>query len=205
MSTILNPYGIRPAYSPQGQAAARGYPNGIASGYGTGILKYQPVSLNASGQIIAATSASDWLGVFCGVKWIDASGVPHVSDQWIAGTTYSAASGSISNGYGIEVQIWDDPNMVFQIQADGPLAQSIGGQVNFTSANIGNGSTTVGMSTCTAQASSLTTSGQAQLRIVELADSPSITGSTTNAWGDAFTEIRVMNARHQYIANKVAV
>jgi hypothetical protein len=205
MSTILNPYGMRPAYSPQGMAAARGYPNGIASGYGTGILKYQPVALNSSGDIVAATSGADFLGVLCGVKWIDASGVPHVSDQWIAGTTYNNASGSISNGYGIEVQVWDDPNMVFVIQADGSLAQSIGGQVNFTAANIANGSTTTGLSTCTAQAASLSTNAQKQLRIVELADSPSITGSTTNAWGDAYTEIRVMNAQHQYIANKVAV
>lgn len=203
MSTTLNPYGMRPAYSPQGMAAARTYPNGIASGYATGILKYQPVALNASGQIVAATSGADFLGVLAGVRYIDLNGVPHESNQWIAGTIYSNASGSVSNGYGVEVDVWDDPNMVFQIQADGSLAQSIGGQVNFTAANIANGSTVVGLSQATAQASSLTTSGQGQLRIVELADSPAINGN--NLWADAFTEIRVMNARHQYIANKVAV
>lgn len=204
MSTVLNPYGLRPVYSPQGMAAARGYPNGIASGYATGILKYAPVALNSSGNLVLASSAADFIGVFCGVKWIDASGVPHVSDQWIAGTTYNNNSGSISAGYGVEVQVWDDPNMVFQIQADGSLAQSIGGQVNFTAANIGAGSATVGLSQCTAQASSLTTSAQGQLRIVELAPQPSLVGGT-NQWGDAFTEVRVMNARSQYIANKVAV
>lgn len=204
MSTILNPYGIRPAYSPQGMAAARGYPNGIASGYATGIYKYAPVALNSSGNLVLASSAADFIGVFCGVKWIDTSGVPHVSDQWIAGTTYNNSSGSISAGYGMEAQVWDDPNMVFVIQADGSIAQSIGGQVNFTAANIANGNATVGLSTCTAQASSLTTSGQGQLRIVELSPGPNVNGGT-NAWGDAFTEIRVMNARSQYVANKVAV
>jgi hypothetical protein len=201
MSTVLNPYGLRPAYSPQGMAACRTYPNGIASGYATGILKYQPVALNSSGQLVAATTAADWIGVFAGVRYIDASGIPHVYDQWTAGTVYSSTTGNISAGYGIEVSIWDDPNMVFQIQADGSLAQSIGGQVNFS--NLTAGSTTVGLSACTAQASSLTTSGQGQLRIVELAPTPALNG--VNLWGDAYTEIRVMNARSQYIANKVAV
>lgn len=201
MSTTLNAYGLRPAYSPQGMASARTYPNGIASGYATGILKYQPVALNASGQLIAATAgAADFIGVFAGVRYVDASGIPHVSDQWIAGTTY-VNTGNISAGYGIEVDVWDDPNMVFQIQADGSLAQSIGGQVNFS--NIGSGSTTTGLSQCTASASSLTTSAQGQLRIVELAPSPAINGM--NQWGDAFTEVRVTMARSQYIANKVAV
>lgn len=202
MSTVLNGYGLRPAYSPQGQAAARTYPNGIASGYATGILKYAPVALNSSGQIVLATAgAADWIGVFAGVRYIDASGIPHVYDQWIAGTTYSSTTGNISAGYGIEVAIWDDPNMVFQIQADGSLVQSLGGQVNFS--NLTAGSTVTGLSGCTAQASSLTTSGQGQMRIVELA--PSIALNGVNLWGDAFTEVRVMNARSQYIANKVAV
>lgn len=192
---------MRPAYSPQGMAAARTYPNGIASGYATGILKYQPVALNSSGQIVIASTAADFIGVFAGVKWVDANGVPHVSDQWVSGTTYTN-NANISAGYGIEVSIWDDPNMVYQIQCDGSLAQSIGGQVDFAAA-ITAGNTTTGLSTCQASASSLTTSGQKQLRIVELA--PSLAFNGTNIWGDAFTEIRVMIARSQYISNKVAV
>ncbi len=203
MSTTNNGYGLRPAYSPQGMASARTYPNGIASGYATGILKYQPVALNSSGQLIAATAGSaDFIGVFAGVTWIDSSSIMHVSDQWISGTTYSSTTGNISAGYGIEVSIWDDPNMVFQIQCDGALAQSIGGQVNFASA-ISSGSTTTGLSTCQASASSLTTSGQGQLRVTGLVPSPALNG--INLWGDAFTEIYVNIARSQYIANKVAV
>lgn len=202
MSSVLNPYGLRPAYSPQGMAASRAYANGIASGYGSSILKYQPVALNTSGQLIQAVAgANDWLGVFAGLRYIDGAGVPHVSNQWTAGMVYGGASGSVTDIYAVEAMVWDDPNMVFQIQADGTLAQSLGGQVNFS--NITAGSTVVGLSQATASASSLTTSAQAQLRIVELALPPSINGG--NAWGDAFTEIRVMNARHQYIANKVAV
>lgn len=204
MSAVLNGYGIRPVYSPQGMAAARTYPNGIASGYATTLYKYQPVALNASGQLIAATAGtSDIIGVFAGVTYIDANGIPHVSSQWTAGTVYgTATSGTVSNYYNVVAEVWDDPNMVFQIQADGSIAQSIGGQVNFSS-NIGNGSASVGVSTCTASASSLTTSAQGQLRIVELAMSPALNG--INQWGDAFPELRVTMARSQYIANKVAV
>lgn len=192
MSATLQPFGLRPVYAPGEYANAKRYDNGIASGYATGIFKYQPVALNASGQIVAATSGADFLGSFAGVTYFDASGIPHSLDQWIAGTTYQA-------NQPMWVWVYDDPTQEYMIQCDGSLAQSNGGQVNFTAANIANGSTTVGLSQATAQASSLTTSGQGQLRITEL------DLSIGNAWGDAFTIVRVQNARHQYIANKVAV
>jgi hypothetical protein len=198
MSATSAPFGMRPAYSPQGMASARSYPNGIASGYNTAILKYQPVALNSSGNIITATAGTnDFIGVFAGLFYVDASGIPHEANQWIASQTYNTSGNTVAQGYGINVMVWDDPNMVFSIQADGSLAQSLGGQVNFT--NTTAGSTTTGLSAVTASASSLTTSGQGQLRIVEL--DPTI----GNAWGDAFTIVRVMNARSQYVANKVAV
>lgn len=204
MSTILNPYGMRPSYNAGiGTVEATAYANGIASGYGTGLLKYQPVTLNTSGQIVAATAGTnDFLGVFAGVKYILADGTMKETNQWIAGTTYSATPGQVTDVYGIQVLIWDNPSIVYQIQADGSVAQSNGGQVNFS--NITAGSTTTGLSQCTASASSLTTSGQGQLRIVGISLPPTVNGGT-NAWGDSFTEILVQNARHQFVANKAAV
>lgn len=195
MASVSNPYGIRPAYSPQGDANARGIVGGIASGYGTTILKYQPVALNSSGNIVIAAVTGDIYGIFAGVTWVDAQGVPHSSDQWTAGTLYTPTLGASP----IYAWIWDDPNMVFSVQADGSLAQStsIGAQVDFS--NITAGSTTTGLSACTVNASTVTTSGQNQLRIVAL--DPAI----GNAWGDAFTMVQVQIAQHQYIANKVAV
>ena len=199
MTATSTPFGIRPAYSPQGMASARSYPNGIASGYGTGILKYQPVALNSSGNIVAATVGSDIIGVFAGLFYIDNAGIPHEENQWIAGTTYNNASGSVAQGYGIDVWVWDDRNMVFSIQSDGatPIAQSNGAQLNFS--NIASGSTTTGLSACTAGSASLTTSGQAQLRIVAL--DPTI----NNSWSDAYTILQVQIAQSQYVANKIAV
>lgn len=203
MSTVLNPYGMRPSYNAGiGTVEATAYANGIASGYGTALLKYQPVALNSSGQIIAATAGTnDFLGVFAGVKYILADGTMKETNQWIAGTTYSSTPGQVTDTYGIQVFVWDNPGIIYQIQADGSVAQANGGQANLS--NITNGSTTTGLSQCTMSAT-VTTSGQGQLRIVGISLPPTVNGGT-NAWGDAYTEVLVQNARHQYIANKVAV
>lgn len=193
MSAVSNPYGMRPAYSPQGQAAARGLVGGIASGYAANLLRGQPVTLGTDGTIVAASAGTnDFYGVFAGVSYVDANGILQSSDKWVSGTTYTGGAASPTIAW-----VWDDPNMVFSIQADGSLASSVGGQVNFS--NITAGSTVVGLSTCTVNASGLTTSGQGQLRIVAL--DPAV----GNAWGDAFTAVQVQFARSQYVANKVAV
>lgn len=194
MTAVLNPFGIKPAYSPQGMGTAVGIVGGVASGYNTNILKYQPVQLNSSGNIVIAAVTGDIYGIFAGVTWLDSNGIPRVSDQWTAGTTYTGGAASP-----VYAWVWNDPSMVYSIQCDGSLAAttSIGAQLDFS--NITAGSTTTGLSACTANASTVTTSGQNQLRIVAL--DPTI----NNAWGDAFTIVQVQLAQHQFIANKVAV
>lgn len=193
MTATLQPFGLRPVWAPGQYTSAKRYDNGIPSAYGTGILKYQPVKINSSGQIVPVSATSDdFLGCFAGVTYVDAQGVPHSSDQWAAGTV-------TQSGSPMWVWVFDDPSQIYQIQCDGTLAQSNGGQVNLTAANLTNGSTLVGLSQCTAQASSLSTSAQKQLRIIEL------DLSIGNAWGDAFPIINVQVAQHQYVANKVAV
>ena len=192
MSAVLQPFGLIPAFAPGQYSSATRYDNGIASGYASGILEYQPVALNSAGQIVVATSGADFLGSFAGLTYFDASGIPHTINQFIAGTVFQA-------NQLVWVWVYDDPTLKFRIQCDGSLVQSVGGQLNFTAANLAAGSTTVGLSQATAQASSLTTSGQGQLRITDL------DLSIGNAWGDAFTIVQVQNARHQFVANKVAV
>ena len=201
MSTALNGYGLRPQYSDVQVANARRIDNGIQSGYATSIFKYQPVALNASGQIVAATVGADLIGVFYGITYFDASGIPHTYDQFIGGTVFESAS--YNAAFPVWVWVYDDPSVVYSIQADGPLAQCNGAQLNFTASNIGTGNSITGLSNCTASAASLTTSGQGQLRVVGLGQSPALNG--INIWGDAYTEIQVKIARHQYVANKTAV
>lgn len=194
MVATSSPFGIQPAYSPQGMGAPVGIVGGVASGYNTNILKYQPVQLNSSGNIVIAAITGDIYGVFAGVSWVDSQGVYHLSDQWTAGTTYTGGAATPTYTW-----VYNDPNMVYRIQCDGSLAAttSIGAQLDFS--NITAGSTTTGLSACTANASTVTTSGQNQLRIVAL--DPGI----GNAWGDAFTVVQVQIAQHQFVANKVAV
>lgn len=190
MVAVNNPFGCQPAYSNNGNIAARNY--SIASGYAANILKYSPVKLATDGTIqVAAAGDVDIIGIFAGVTWIDAQGVPHSSDMWTSGTVTTATTSPFY------AWVWDDPTMVFNIQADATLASSVGGQVDFS--NTTAGSTTTGLSACTASASSLTTSGQNQLRIVAIG--PQI----GNTWGDTFTIIQVSIAQHQYVSNKVAV
>lgn len=194
MTAVLNPFGLQPAYSPSGRATPALIAGGVASGYGTGILQGQPVQLNSSGNIVIAAVTGDIYGVFWGIMYTDANGALQVSNQWVAGTTYTG--GSASPTYAL---VYNDPTTVFRIQCDGSLAAttSVGAQLDFS--NIAAGSTTTGLSTCTANAGSVTTSGQNQLRIVAL--DPAI----GNAWGDAYTIVQVQIAQHQFIANKVAV
>ena len=58
MSAVSAPFGLRPSFHPSGLDRAIALANGIASGYSSGILKGQPVALDTSGNIIAATATN---------------------------------------------------------------------------------------------------------------------------------------------------
>ena len=104
MSAINAPFGMRPSFHPSGLDRAVALPNGIASAYNTGILKGQPVALNTSGNIIAATAGSAFQGAFAGHEYTDLTGRRLVSNQWIANTAYQTGS---------EVTYYySDPNIV---------------------------------------------------------------------------------------------
>ena len=117
MSATNAPFGLRPSFHPSGLDRAIALANGIASGYSTGILKGQPVALNTSGNIIAATAGSAYQGAFAGHEWTDVSGRRQISNQWVASTAYTTGS---------EVTYYySDPAIVYDIQADGSLAQTL--------------------------------------------------------------------------------
>jgi len=190
MSSTSAPFGLRPSFHPSGLDRAVALANGIASGYGTGLLKGQPVALNSSGVIVAATAGSAFQGAFAGQEFTDLTGRRQVSNQWIASTAYQ--TGSQVTYY------YSDPNIVYDIQADGSLAQtSIGDQANFT--NITAGSTTTGLSQCTISTTLAGTSAVGDLRIVGLYN------GVDNAWGDAYTVVQVQISRSQFVATINAI
>jgi len=184
MSSTNAPFGMRPSFHPSGLDRAVALPGGIASGYSTGILKGQPVALNTSGNIITATAGSAFQGAFAGHEYTDLTGRRQISNQWIANTAYQTGS-EITYYY-------SDPNIVYDIQANGSLTQaSIGEQSNFVS--ISAGSTTTGLSQCTISTST-TNSSVGDMRIIGL------TPAVDNAWGDAYTVVQVQVSRSQYVA-----
>jgi hypothetical protein len=190
MSALNQPFGLRPSFHPSGLDRPVALANGIASGYNTGILKGQPVALNTSGNIIAATAGSAFQGAFAGQEFTDLSGRRQISNQWIANTAYQ--TGSQVTYY------YSDPNIVYDIQANGSLAQtSIGDQANF--AAITAGSTTTGLSQCTISTSLVGTSAVGDLRIIGL------TPAVDNDWGDAYTIVQVQVSRSQYVATINAI
>jgi hypothetical protein len=188
MSASNAPFGLRPAYFPTGLERAQALANGIASGYSSDILKNQPVAYTSNGTIQPVASTEAFAGAFAGVEWTDTTGRRRVSNYWPAGTT----------GTAIVAYFYNDPLIVYEIQADGIVAQTaIGDNANFS--NLTAGSNVTGLSQCTMSATLTGTSTSGQLRIVDLAP------LVDNAWGDAYTVVRVQIAKHQFVATINAI
>ena len=189
MSATSAPFGFRPAYHQMGIDRARRYT--IASAYSPAIYKGTPVILNTNGTVVIGTAAADLLGIAVGFEFVDATGKPTLLNYWPAGQTVLANTTPAA-------WILDDPNIVYEVQADGSIAQTaVGDQADVS--NVGNGSTSTGLSTATLSASLAGVGVQAQFRIVGFSQ------ALDNAPGDAFTVVQVQLARSQYVANKVAV
>ena len=194
MSATNAPFGLRPAFHPSGLDRAQALAGGITSGYSSNILKGQPVAYSASaGVIIIATAGNSnaWSGAFAGVQWTDTTGRARVSNYWPASTAYTAGT--------CVAYFYNDSNIVYEIQADGAMAQTtIGNEYAFS--NIAAGSTTTGLSQATLNSSSAAGNGtQGQMRVVDLAP------YVDNAWGDAYTIVRVVNSNSQFFGAFTAI
>ena len=187
MSATNAPFGLRPAFHPSGLDRAQALAGGITSGYATQILKGQPVAYSASAGVIVPITANStnaaWSGAFAGVQWTDTTGRARVSNYWPASTAYTAGT--------CVAYFYNDNNIVYEIQADGAMAQTtIGNEYLFT--NVTNGSSTTGLSSATLGASTAVGNGaQGQMRVVDLCQ------NVDNAWGDAYTIVRVVNSNSQ--------
>ena len=190
MSSTNAPFGMRPAFHPSGLDRASALVDGITSTYSTAILKGQPVKMDTGGVIVVAAAGDAFLGCFSGVEWTDTTGRRRVSNYWPASTAYQAGS---CNAY-----YYDDPNIVYEIQAAGSLAAtSVGDMADLS--NTTAGSTTTGLSQCTLSTTLAGAGNSAQMRIVNLAP------YADNAWGDNYTVVRVTINESQYQATGTAV
>jgi hypothetical protein len=195
MSATASPFGLRPAFHPSGLDRAQALAGGITSGYATQILKGQPVAYSPSNGVIVAITANStnaaWSGAFAGVQWTDTTGRARVSNYWPANTAYTAGT--------CVAYFYNDSNIVYEIQADGSMAQTnIGNEYLFT--NVTNGSSTTGLSQATLGASTAVGNGsQGQMRVVDLAP------YVDNAWGDSYTIVRVVNSNSQFFGAVTAI
>ena len=181
MSATSAPFGLRPAFHPSGLDRAQALANGIASGYGSNILKGQAVKYVTGGTIQPVTSTEAFVGAFDGVEWTDTTGRRRVSNYWPANTA----------GTAIVAYFYADQNIVYEIQADGSLAQTaLGDEADLS--NTTAGSSVTGLSQCTLSTTLAGAGNSAQMRIIDLAP------LVDNAWGDAYTVVRCNIAEYQF-------
>lgn len=183
MSATSAPFGLRPAFHPSGLDRAQALAGGIVSGYASNILKGQPVKYDTNGTIVPAAAGDAFVGAFAGVEFTDTTGRRRVSNYWPASTAYQTGS--------CVAYFYNDPNIVYEIQADGSLPQtSIGDEADLSNETAG--STTTGLSQATLSTSLIGANGEAQMRIVDLAPYPD------NAWGDTYVIVRATIAQFQF-------
>ena len=199
MSATSAPFGLRPAFHPSGLDRAQALANGIqavstsgnvSAGYASNILKGQPVKYNTGGYIVVAAAGDAFAGAFAGVEWTDSTGRRRVSNYWPANESFQVGS--------VVAYFYNDQNIIYEIQADGSLAQtSVGDMADLS--NTTDGSSTTGLSQCTLSTSLAGAGASAQMQIMDIAPYPD------NAWGDAYTIVRVRINESQINASVNAI
>ena len=186
MSATATPYGLKPVNEIGGLPYAGSTRQiKIASGYASNIYYGQVVSIVAAGTIQVVVTNGDnstpfpagTIGVFVGCTYTNPSTKQLTFAQyWPTGTVASDAM----------AYVVDDYNTLFQVQADGSLAQTALGSNAILAAvqSTSTGSTTTGNSNTAISTSVATTSGYA-FRIVDFVE------STTSTVGDAYTDVLV--------------
>lgn len=197
MSSTNAPYGFRVAYHPNGLAHAT--ERTIASAYATAIFSGDPVKLLADGTIALATSDGtrtgtvdtvNLLGIFAGVTYRDSDGRPVTRAYWPAGQVATD----------IKAYVYEEPDTVFTVQANGSIAATaIGDEADWAGFIAPGGSTATGRSSGVLSSTLVGAAGQGQFRIV------GFDGAPDNAAGDSFTRVLVTIAEHQFRVDYPAV
>ena len=127
------------------------------SGYGTAVFQGD-LCIFAGGYINrSAASSANNVGVLSHVYYVATDGTPTFKNYYPASTT-ALGSGAI------EAYVYDDPNQLFVVQADGASAVTCIGR-NADTDGIG-GSTTTGVATRELDSSTINTTQGLQLKIV---------------------------------------
>jgi hypothetical protein len=190
MSAVASSQGFVPVFHPSGVSIPVNlYQPTVTNGPTAAIYKGDPVKLSGDTNVVVIAAASDAIiGVFAGCEYTDATGKPTESTYW-PGTTTGATN--------IKFYVYDDQFTVYEVQSAGSVANTaIGDSANSV---IAAGNTNTGI---TGTKLSNTLSGAAtvqQWRIIGLGR------QIDNAWGDAFTIVRVIIGQSQLISQPNAI
>ena len=218
MATTFKPFGLKPAYHPNGLDRAVAFvgtnsflgadtfnaPYSLSSGQA--FYQYQPVALTSSNQLtIAAADTTPVYGVFDGVEFTDSQGRRSVA-KWISKAALDASTQII-------FWIFQDPALVYEAQVEGSAGtDSIGQQYNFsttTGATTASGTSIgvggAGFSTTALAATPVGTGVQGQVRVVGLGREVAFPAGETNQWGDTYTIVQVQIANNSFVAPKTSV
>src|SRR5574341_1220929 len=137
MSAVAAPFGLRPVYHPSGYV--RPLAVQVASALNTNIFQYSPVAyVAASGTIALAAAGARAIGVFMGVEFTPSDGRRRYSNTWPANQVATQ----------IVAYITQDADIVYEVQANGSIAQDdIGECADWTTNDTNAGNTTTGLST----------------------------------------------------------
>jgi hypothetical protein len=181
-NTINAPFGFQPVYHSSGFVRPQAMT--MTNNYGTNILQYQPVKIDA-GVVVPAAAGDAFVGTFMGVEFTDSDGRRRVSNKWVGGNI----------GTDITAYITLDPLIVYQIQSNAAVTvDDIGEQFNFGS--ITAGSLTTGLSQAVLDVSS--SAANAQMRLIGITPGPD------NAFGDTYVVCQVEISEHQNVADRAA-
>lgn len=177
MANTNAPFGLRPVrHLSGGEIRASEY--SIASAYDTSTFTGDVVEMTGTGKNIeqAAADNADNIGVFAGCRYVDSSGKQKFSRYWPADTVATE----------IVAFVYDDPNLVFEVQGDSVAAADVGTLVDWV---VGTGSTANGNSALYAEVTGNTATTNQALRILGLAT------TVGNDYG-AYAKVEVVFAEH---------
>lgn len=198
MSATYTPFGLKPVYHPSGIIRSLNYTgayNTSAVFYsGTPVAFDEATTAGVSTLVVASntpTANMRLAGVFGGIEYTDASGRRTVS-KW-----FGPALGTATD---VVMWIFQDPEIVYEVQANGSIANTqVGQEFNFTAVTsgqiIGNGG--LGTSTAGLDPTAVAAGTQAQMQVVGLGR------EIDNAWGDLATIVNVKLANDAFVAANV--
>ena len=202
MALTAAPYGLKPVKRADGMPYAGATSQFLIdpAGEATNLFYGQVVILGADGYIALSTATGadignnnlgganlGAIGVFVGCEYVNSSGQLVQAQYYPTGT---------SNGDAIKAYVVDDPNVLFQVQADGAMDQSEIGANTFFAAvqSTTTGSTTTVNSTSAVDATSQTAA--AAFRIV----------SAVSPISDAFPDLLVkFNPTAHSMTNSIGI